>query len=903
MRLLGRKLFYLAGVLLVGTALTLALLQGAFAARKADIFSTKHNLSSGSGNIVRALTPGSGGTDEICVFCHTPHGANTAIDAPLWNRGERGGTSYEMYDSGSLDTTMPIGPGGASKLCLSCHDGTIAVGTVTNLPGPGGYDTDLDRADRIQMQGVEADGTIPGTTDNLDRTGYTRRLGTDLRNDHPISFTYDAALSSLDAELYDPSTFVGATPQIGVPSSGVKPQHPLYTDDGSPGNKVQCTTCHDPHIGADDRTQVQWNLKFLRQNRFQTPTTIPGAGVASDRPTDGSYDVNDDILCIGCHKKEGWGNSAHAHPSVANEEYTDAAAQRREFPTDSDGTVSGTGNIRVWQAACLNCHDTHAVQGSRRLLREGVTEGLAAGSPSNDGYYYGGFTSAGYTYDEESAVEETCFQCHSGTGSVNALREPILSTLTDVPNIEADFNLTYHMPIETSEQATNTSEVHDIGNLTNWGSLDPVMFPALPSAAGGDFIESPILLGRDPAGGTANLGNRHAECTDCHNPHRVLKSACFNGYSNTACTSARDYANTNGGTHNHSAGHTNLASGVLRGTYGVEPEWGTASPSFYEVPDTFDLKRGDPGDSTLVTSSYVTREYQVCMKCHSNYAYSDTDLTTSNWRCTGGVAGRRPLLQATAGGPLTQTQPDGRTGFDCYTNQAREFAPFDSVGNTGASSPGAPNHRSWHPVMGPTGRVGRNMTNYAPWGNEGTQTMYCSDCHGADNNGANDVIPAGESANWGPHGSSNRFILKGTYSGSGASRSDLCLKCHNSGVYNGSTSSCSASGFADGRGERCDRGNLHEYHRNKIGPLNCNWCHVAIPHGWKNKGLLVNLQDVGPEAGQAVGTNLQNSYPYTRGPYYYNAMLSIPTFYPSGEWTSADCRGESWMKSNCDNPP
>ena len=70
---------------------------------------------------------------------------------------------------------------------------------------------------------------------------------------------------------------------------------------------------------------------------------------------------------------------------LADEEYTIDAAQLREFPM-------GT---QVWESACLACHDTHAVEGSRRLLREG-TDSLA--QPKQGG---------------NPAIEETCYACHS----------------------------------------------------------------------------------------------------------------------------------------------------------------------------------------------------------------------------------------------------------------------------------------------------------------------------------------------------------------------------------------------------------------------------------------------------------------------------------------------------------
>jgi hypothetical protein len=93
---------------------------------------------------------------------------------------------------------------------------------------------------------------------------------------------------------------------------------------------------------------------------------------------------------------------------------------------------------------------------------------------------------------------------------------------------------------------------------------------------------------------------------------------------------------------------------------------------------------------------------------------------------------------------------------------------------------------------------------------------------------------------------------------------------------------------------------------------------VAVPHGWKNKGLLVNLNDVGPEAGLPAGTQVRNNTTagYTNGPYYLNALLKVINFKTSGNWDITDCgsagapgngeSGRQWMRDgseNCDNPP
>jgi hypothetical protein len=74
---------------------------------------------------------------QTCLFCHAPHSASTV--APLWNRGNPGST-YTPYSS-STSVARPGQPTGASLLCLSCHDGTIALGDV------------LSRSARIGMAG------------------------------------------------------------------------------------------------------------------------------------------------------------------------------------------------------------------------------------------------------------------------------------------------------------------------------------------------------------------------------------------------------------------------------------------------------------------------------------------------------------------------------------------------------------------------------------------------------------------------------------------------------------------------------------------------------------------------------------------------------------------------------
>jgi hypothetical protein len=861
----------LALVLTLLVALGAALSPRADAQRVSDVRGTRHNLStSGSGS----THAGTAGTSEVCVFCHTPHGATqadqggAAMRSPLWNRRVPAGTTYTPYGSSTMDAQAIADgfnnqPGGSSKLCLSCHDGTLAIGNVNVLNGQANAS--------IPMVGTGPGGTMPPGEGSS--TGFTRFLGTDLRNDHPISVTFNAALATRDGELRAVDAQqrwpAGSGSVLGLRGNGLKPLLPLEpTGNGGNGNngQVQCATCHDPHIRELD--PAKGNQKFLRAQRFQE--AAPGA----------THNAASDIVCLACHDKNGstgsWSNSAHARPDVADETYRDTSASLREFPL----------GLPVWKAACLNCHDTHTVQGARRLTREG-SDGAPAGNPL--GPRQGG----------NPALENTCYQCHT-TQARSAL-----TSVLQVPDIETPFSQAVRMPITTPDQGGTTEEVHDPSAHGNDGHVDCT---TASNRCGADGMEPRPLLAQ-----------RHAECTDCHNPHRVIRNRLFNADATVPdATGTHRHDETTGYT------HTNIASGVLRGSWGVEPVYG--STSFQSLPSGYSVKRGDPGSSTSTAAAqpYVTREYQICLKCHSDYGYADNNAYPG---------GNRPALGRSGGTPA------GSNNLTVYTNQAKEFqAPLSHQGegskaNSGAGSNYATNnHRGWHPVMEATGRSGANAAAFrAPWGNAiGTQTMYCSDCHG-ENTPEGTVVPAGgdQGAAWGPHGSNNNFLLKGQWNNSvgannrgdsGPNANGLCFKCHNPDTYANRNGS-GGTGFFQPSG----RGNLHAYHTDKIGRIRCNWCHVAVPHGWKNKALLVNLNDVGEEAGQPAGGNREwrmNSpgQAFNQEPYYLNSKLKVRSFATSGNWTDTNCgsnnsaatfgsngnstqTGKDWMKDVCSNPP
>src|SRR3989338_6153011 len=102
-----------------------------------SIVNSRHNMTV-SYNPVMSGIGAINDYGEVCVYCHTPHGANGTINAPLWNRTEKGNT-YTLYNIPLTSGQTPTQPGVSSLTCLSCHDGTVGPESIINMPGPGLY--------------------------------------------------------------------------------------------------------------------------------------------------------------------------------------------------------------------------------------------------------------------------------------------------------------------------------------------------------------------------------------------------------------------------------------------------------------------------------------------------------------------------------------------------------------------------------------------------------------------------------------------------------------------------------------------------------------------------------------------------------------------------------------------
>lgn len=379
------------------------LLLGVLAQSQADVRATKHNLSAGAPatNTVKALSE-----TQVCVFCHVPHGASQS--RAIWNRDlsyQLPPSLYTLYGSSTLDA-VPNRPSGASKLCLSCHDGVLALGSLMNL--------DAARPASVAMAGGTT--TMPA--------GPTR-LGTDLRNDHPISLVPNLA-----------------DPEIAAPPPG----DAVKLKEGATAAKdtVQCTSCHDPHLNTA-KFLVKPNTRGAlcltchpkqgwvgsRHEASNAPYPVSGATTVGERaclschkPHNGEGPTRllttqnlsaaplawaEENVCYSCHRSGGTGvdpGNGRAAPDILTQA---GKASTHPFPLklnehqpvftarvpEPEPVVNLTKHVE-----CVDCHNPHQV----RALPGNVHEGMK------------GISLAGATVVDNAAVDlqqhEVCLRCH-----------------------------------------------------------------------------------------------------------------------------------------------------------------------------------------------------------------------------------------------------------------------------------------------------------------------------------------------------------------------------------------------------------------------------------------------------------------------------------------------------------
>ncbi|GFE62110.1 cytochrome c [Geobacter sp. AOG2] len=409
-------------------------------AGKMSVLNSPHNLS--ASGLGKTATYGElSKEDRVCVFCHVPHNAvkNTSLwdrDLPIWSRNLSPDSNYlnKMYQSPSLKASVSAAPTGASRLCLSCHDGTIALG---------------------QFKGSLV--SSPATT-----ISGSANLTTDLSNDHPISFEYSAALAQ-QSELASPETL---------------PEQIKLTD-----GYLQCTSCHDAHDneygkflvmknGSDSSDSASYApgsplcTSCHKNNGWSSASHNPIYNVLKSPTLDAGCQLchtphnapvakrllKDDTCYLSCHNGSPTDltESLDVKTSFQQPYRHDIAAY-----TGTNGGIHGESSELSFSSfprhvVCADCHAPHAANETNRPL-----------SYLNAPYVNGPLTGVKISSAATAAKEyEICYRCHAGTNPGSFIDSQTRRVVTQ-PDENIRFNQTslsgsYH-PVMTARRSDGSS--------------------------------------------------------------------------------------------------------------------------------------------------------------------------------------------------------------------------------------------------------------------------------------------------------------------------------------------------------------------------------------------------------------------------------------------------------------
>ena len=470
-----------------------------------SIITTKHNLSVSGTGTVKATNE-----TEICLFCHTPH-LSKAV-SPQWNR-DISGSTYTLYKSSTLNA-LPGQPDGSTILCLSCHDGTVALGSVLSR------NTDISFSSGAFM---------PTGKSNLTKN---------LRNDHPVSFIYDAGLASADGQL--------------KPSKGITP--PVALQNG----KMQCTSCHDPHksIYSDFLVATSQNSNLCNSCHQRTYWTTSSHNTSTKTwnslapdpwPfTDPSMTTVAQNGCESCHNPHNGGSDLMLLKYQAEENncldcHNGNVADKNissQFAKTYRHNVSGYQNVHVANEAsqvtnmhveCVDCHNPHAARN------------LEATAPSINGFLEGtkGISQSGVVVNPAINSYEVCYRCHAGsTGSPQVATVRLINqnnTRLEFATGNPSFHAVTGIGVNTSVPSLISPwTTASIMYCTTCHASDGASSPKGPHGSIYPYILKLQNFKTDNGNnnnGTVESASAYALCYSCHNRTSILADVSFKQHS------------------------------------------------------------------------------------------------------------------------------------------------------------------------------------------------------------------------------------------------------------------------------------------------------------------------------------------------------------------------------------
>lgn len=364
------------------------------------IVNTKHNLSVAGPGTIKAASE-----TQVCVFCHTPHSPQPI--QPLWNH-QLSTADYILYSSEyltSLSYSIPNQPNPRSKLCLSCHDGTIALGAVYNNMG----------TTTIAMQN---DITVMPS-------GIPSNIGTSLVNDHPVGYIYDNAK--------DPELVARPWPW----------NTPVKLDPDASNGTVECHTCHEPHnnqfgkfLRMDNtnaalctfcHTKTNWSQAVHKTStQAYTPsggtqTTIGEWSCRSCHTSHAGEGVpylltsSEENTCFtsGCHGSDQTGMNTKNIQSEYQKMYAHPTTTVSGKHKNPDNSASLNTSNR--HAECQDCHNGHQAQKGLHTIKSNLVSNVLKGVSGVIPQSTPRWTQPTTFVQANPALQENqiCFKCHS----------------------------------------------------------------------------------------------------------------------------------------------------------------------------------------------------------------------------------------------------------------------------------------------------------------------------------------------------------------------------------------------------------------------------------------------------------------------------------------------------------
>ena len=375
-------------------------------------------------------SPIAGARPDACAYCHAPH---SGLNRGLWNQK----LTTQTYTTYTSDTEKNAGTqptlGRSSNQCLSCHDGTVAVGNTVaygqvttrgsmftqdvfggNMQSSHPFSLVLPLKDTVDLAA-----SLAASGKTADTTGAVRLINGNVEcischNPHvqakdPVSRNFlvkDGSSGQLCLACHDPTRQMSG--QVNPLSDWALSAHALSTDKISPTAQLgsyatvagdACISCHTPHNasgparllrgqneqdciachnGANVSPMPAYANVFAEYATPKVGHPFPSSTNQHDAAEATLLNNNRHTTCVDCHNGHGSETvGVFPPPPLIRISQKDIAGL-----SASDGTSILAPAINQYEN-CLRCHGASSGKQVQPIYGYFPTRAVAAGDPLN----------------------------------------------------------------------------------------------------------------------------------------------------------------------------------------------------------------------------------------------------------------------------------------------------------------------------------------------------------------------------------------------------------------------------------------------------------------------------------------------------------------------------------------